>query len=111
MYSSRTVFYKVGLLFHVKFRVFLDVSPCSHTEIGRRFRGAYCLHHLPDYVVRNSETSVNFNVTTQRYIPEDSKLHTRRRENLKSYCFMCLWILETLLNGIQKCRGEYLNPN
>jgi hypothetical protein len=31
-----------------------------------------------------SETSVNFNVTTQRYIPEDSKLHTRRRENLKS---------------------------
>jgi hypothetical protein len=41
-------------------------------------------------VVRNSETSVNFNVTTQRYIPEDSKLHTRRRENLKSYCFMCL---------------------
>jgi hypothetical protein len=35
--------------------------------------------------VRISETSVNFNVTTRRYIPEDSKLHTRRRENLKSY--------------------------
>jgi hypothetical protein len=34
--------------------------------------------------VRNSETSVNFNVTTRRYISEDSKLHTRRRENLKS---------------------------
>jgi hypothetical protein len=33
--------------------------------------------------VRTSETSVNFNVTTRRYIPEDSKLHTRRRENLK----------------------------
>jgi hypothetical protein len=25
-------------------------------------------------VVRTSETSVNFNVTTRRYIPEDSKL-------------------------------------
>jgi hypothetical protein len=32
-----------------------------------------------------SETSDNFNVTTRRYIPEDSKLHTRRRENLKSH--------------------------
>jgi hypothetical protein len=35
--------------------------------------------------VRTSETSVNFNVTTRRYIPEDPKLHTRRRENLKSH--------------------------
>jgi hypothetical protein len=36
-------------------------------------------------VVRTSETSVNFNVTTRRYIPEDSKLHVRSRENLKSH--------------------------
>jgi hypothetical protein len=35
--------------------------------------------------VRTSETSVNFNVTTRRYIPEDSKLHTRSRKNLKSH--------------------------
>jgi hypothetical protein len=35
--------------------------------------------------LRNSETSVNFNVTTLRYVPEDSKLHTRRREYLKSH--------------------------
>jgi hypothetical protein len=35
--------------------------------------------------VRTSETSVNFNVTTQGYIPEDSKLNIRRRENLKSH--------------------------
>jgi hypothetical protein len=35
--------------------------------------------------VRTSETSVNFNVTTWRYIPEDSKLHTRCRENPKSH--------------------------
>jgi hypothetical protein len=38
--------------------------------------------------VRNFETSVNFNVTTRRYIPEDSKLHTRRRENLKFHIFI-----------------------
>jgi hypothetical protein len=32
-----------------------------------------------------SETSVNFYQTTRRYNPEDSHLHTRRRENLKSH--------------------------
>jgi hypothetical protein len=35
--------------------------------------------------VRICETSVHFNVNTRRYIPEDSKFHTRRRENLKSH--------------------------
>jgi hypothetical protein len=35
--------------------------------------------------VRTSETSVNFNVNIRRYIPEDSKLHARRRESLKSH--------------------------
>jgi hypothetical protein len=34
--------------------------------------------------VRNPETSVNFYFTTRQYIPEDYKLHSRRRENLKS---------------------------
>jgi hypothetical protein len=32
-----------------------------------------------------SETSVNFYQTTRRNNPEDSHLHTRRRENLKSH--------------------------
>jgi hypothetical protein len=31
-----------------------------------------------------SETSVNFYQTTRRYNPEDSYLHTHRRENVKS---------------------------
>jgi hypothetical protein len=35
--------------------------------------------------VRTSETSINFNVTTRRYIPEDSKLYTHRRENLNPH--------------------------
>jgi hypothetical protein len=34
---------------------------------------------------RTSETLVNFNQTTRCYNPEDSNLHTHRRENLKSY--------------------------
>jgi hypothetical protein len=33
---------------------------------------------------RTSETSVDIELRTQQYIPEDSELHTRRRENLKS---------------------------
>jgi hypothetical protein len=32
-----------------------------------------------------SETSVSFYQTTRRNSPEDSHLHPRRRENLKSY--------------------------
>jgi hypothetical protein len=29
----------------IKFRIFWDVALCSHVEVYRRFRGAYCLHH------------------------------------------------------------------
>jgi hypothetical protein len=74
----------------MKFRVFWDAAPCSHVEVDRHFRGAYCLRHQSDRLddgVRTSETSVNFNVTTLRYVPEDSKLHTRCRENLKSQTY------------------------
>jgi hypothetical protein len=40
--------------------------------------------------VRISETSINLNVNTLHYIPEDSKLHTRRFENLKSHnLYLC----------------------
>jgi hypothetical protein len=35
---------------------------------------------------RTSETSVDIYLTTRQYIPEDSELHTLRRENLKSHC-------------------------
>jgi hypothetical protein len=53
--------------------VFWDILPCKMI-VDRRFRGAYCLHHQVD------------NHFTQQYIPEDnSKHHTRRRENLKSH--------------------------
>jgi len=34
---------------------------------------------------RTSETTVDIQLRTRQYIPEDSELHTRRRENLKSH--------------------------
>jgi hypothetical protein len=38
---------------------------------------------------RTSETSVYIQLRTRQYIPEDSQLHTRRRENLKSHKYLC----------------------
>jgi hypothetical protein len=29
----------------IKLRVIWNVAPCSHVEVDRHFRGAYCLHH------------------------------------------------------------------
>jgi hypothetical protein len=37
---------------------------------------------------RTSETSVDVQLRTRQYIPEDSELHTRRRENLKSHLYL-----------------------
>jgi hypothetical protein len=52
-------------------------------------------------VVRTSETSVTVNVTTWRWIPEDFKLHTRSRENLKSHTEMSIFniAVSVLLNS------------
>jgi hypothetical protein len=44
-----------------------------------------------------SETSVNVCQTTRHYYPEDSLLHTRRRENLKSYCEGKVFTLKILM--------------
>jgi hypothetical protein len=41
---------------------------------------------------RTSETLVNFYQTTRCYNPEDSHLHTHRRENLKSYQLLSLFL-------------------
>jgi hypothetical protein len=64
--------------------VFLVIAPCSLVEVYRRFRGACCLIALMLEAVSTSETSVNLYQTSRRNNPEDSYLHTRRRENLKS---------------------------
>jgi hypothetical protein len=53
-----------------------DTALFTLVEADRRFRGAYCLHHQGD------ETSVYFNETTRRYIPQGCHVLTRRRQNL-----------------------------
>jgi hypothetical protein len=67
----------------LKFRIVFWVVLQCKIIVDRRFRGTRCLHHQ----VCTSETSVD-NYFTRQYIPEDnSELHTRRRENLKSHIF------------------------
>jgi hypothetical protein len=52
------------------FIVFWCVALCSHVEVYRHFRGAYCLHRQGNES-SPSETLVNFIVSTQCCIPED----------------------------------------
>jgi hypothetical protein len=78
--------------------IFWDITPCSQLKVNRRFGGtselAACFHAgfligllltLKMEATCSSETSVDFQRTIRRYIPEDGALHNRRRENLKSY--------------------------
>jgi energy-coupling factor transporter transmembrane protein EcfT len=48
--------------------------------------------------VRTSETSVYYNATTRCYNPEDSKLHTRHRENMKSQILLLIVIVILVIN-------------
>jgi hypothetical protein len=56
-----------------------------------------------------SETSVDTQRTTRRYIPEDGTLHNNRCENLKSYTMFILFI-HVLLNEIVSS-SDYITPN
>jgi hypothetical protein len=42
---------------------------------------------------RTSESSVDIDLITRQYISEDSELHTRLRENLKSHMFLITYFL------------------
>jgi hypothetical protein len=55
-----------------------------------------------------SETSVNFYQTTRRYNPEDSNLHTRRREHLKYYFVYKFfkYVDETVSNALLEIQRE-----
>jgi hypothetical protein len=53
--------------------------------LSRSFLARLYSSTLKTEAIRSSETSVNFQRTTRRYIPEDSTVHNHRCENLKSY--------------------------
>jgi hypothetical protein len=57
-----------------KFRVFCDVLPYSQIDVFRD-------------ILPCCQIDVNIDLTIRQYIPEDFKLHTRRRENLKSHLY------------------------
>jgi hypothetical protein len=52
--------------------------------LARRFLAALIFSTLKMNAICSSETSVDTQRTTRRYIPEDSTLHNHRCENLKS---------------------------
>jgi hypothetical protein len=65
-----------------KMTVFWVVGPCSLVEVHRRFRDAIIA--LMMKTASTSKTLVNFYQTISCNNPEDSHLHTRRQEKLKS---------------------------
>jgi hypothetical protein len=97
--------------------IFWDITPCSPLRVNRRFGGIYRLHTAelclpPAFTLVScsaysstlkmeaicfSETSVDFQRTTWRYIQEDSTLHNQRCENLKSYIFKISFVIPATL--------------
>jgi hypothetical protein len=56
----------------MKMTAVLDMAPFNIDEVYRRFKGAYYLHH------QSFKTSVYFNETSQRYIPEGVIFNSNR---------------------------------
>jgi hypothetical protein len=81
----------------MKYRVFWDVAPCSHDEFIALMMEA----------VRISETSVNFNMTTWRYIPEGSNLVIQKCFNVNVEIYKT--IILTVLFGCETKRNEELH--
>jgi hypothetical protein len=73
--SPRQIVCYYGTISLLKFSVFWDVASCSHIEADRfsEVRTVSIIRATME-AERTSETSVNFNVTTRRYIPKDSKI-------------------------------------
>jgi hypothetical protein len=85
----------------MKSSIFCDIMPCSPFKVNRRFGQICRLLSLPPAftlvsclaysstlkveLTFPSETSVDIQRTTWRYIPEVRTLHNRRHENRKSY--------------------------
>jgi hypothetical protein len=85
------------LLFIKKSINFWNITPCNPLSVNRRFWGTYRLT-LKVEAICSSETSVDTQRITLRYIPEVDTLHNHRCENLNSYMFFTKIIL-TLWDG------------
>jgi hypothetical protein len=100
-------------IYYLKSSVFWDIMSCIPLKVNRRFGGTYRLIIQDRRIsqARNqceagrkkssysSETSVDFQRTTRRYIPEGRTLHKHRCENLKScsMLFICKDISRSML--------------
>jgi hypothetical protein len=104
-YRSSAVTLYFGTINNMKMAVFWVVAPCSLVDINRCFRGACCFHHQSD------KTSINIYQTTRRNKPEDSSLHTRRLENLKSHInnSLCPTKMTALVTAEMEGRLESFN--
>jgi hypothetical protein len=70
----------------MKMAVFWDVAPCSLVDVDWCFRGAYCLHHQGRECWRWRQHLWNIAQFLPDYTAQyPSRLHARRRDNLKSH--------------------------
>jgi hypothetical protein len=80
----------------LKSTIFWDIAPCNPLSVNRHFGGTYRLHlqgrtcrtyffDLKMEAICSSETLVDTQRTTRRYIPEDGSLYNHRSENVKFY--------------------------
>jgi hypothetical protein len=90
----------------VKIGTFWDVAPCSLRRVERRFRFIALMMEA----VRTSETSVYSKETTWRYIPEESNIHTRCREILKSHTGPLVVAVQRRSLSPSKSINESINP-
>jgi hypothetical protein len=109
----------------MKSTIFWDITPRSPLIVNRRFGGTYCLHlqgrknkpskkpacHLLSHwflaqlifstlkmeAICSSETSVDTQWTTRRYIPEDGTLLHNLFSKNKIFYFNCVLILSSRL--------------
>jgi hypothetical protein len=75
-------------LITVKMSVSWIVAPCSLVEVYRRFRGIFWIHHQGGLIDGSRKCFWNVSKLLPDHTAlqlEDSHLHSRRRENLKSY--------------------------
>jgi hypothetical protein len=63
----------------------MKLGECYNQDLLVVTRSSQWNHPVMMEAVSSSETSVNIYQTTRHNIPEDSHLHIRRRENLKSH--------------------------